>query len=59
MSACIHSFDAIEIGGIGSNAKVVTGSMSEALVSTAVGMVVAIFTLLFAHCRPARLVKEL
>ncbi|MEM6256364.1 MAG: MotA/TolQ/ExbB proton channel family protein [Cyanobacteria bacterium P01_D01_bin.156] len=45
----IHSFDAIEIGGIGSNAEAVTGGISEALVSTAAGMVVAIFTLLFAN----------
>ncbi|MBE9070363.1 MotA/TolQ/ExbB proton channel family protein [Leptolyngbya cf. ectocarpi LEGE 11479] len=45
----IRSFDAIEIGGIGSNAEAVTGGISEALVSTAAGMVVAIFTLLFAN----------
>lgn len=45
----IRSFEAIEIGGIGSNAEVVTGGISEALVSTAAGMVVAIFTLLFAN----------
>lgn len=45
----IRSFDAIEIGGMGSNAEVVTGGISEALVSTAAGMVVAIFTLLFAN----------
>lgn len=45
----IRSFDAIEIGGIGSNAEVVTGGISEALVSTAAGMIVAIFTLLFAN----------
>lgn len=45
----IRSFDAIEIGGIGANAEVVTGGISEALVSTAAGMVVAIFTLLFAN----------
>ena len=45
----IRSFDAIEIGGIGTNAEVVTGGISEALVSTAAGMIVAIFTLLFAN----------
>ncbi len=45
----IRSFDAIEIGGIGANAEVVTGGISEALVSTAAGMVVAIFTLLVAN----------
>ncbi len=45
----IRSFDAIEIGGIGSNAEVVTGGISEALVSTAAGMIVAILTLLFAN----------
>ncbi|MDV3348973.1 MotA/TolQ/ExbB proton channel family protein [Leptolyngbyaceae cyanobacterium CCMR0082] len=45
----INSFGAIEIGGIGTNANAVTSGISEALVSTATGMVVAIFTLLFAN----------
>lgn len=45
----IRSFSAIQIGDAGVNAEAVTGGISEALVSTAVGMVVAIFTLLFAN----------
>lgn len=47
----IRSFDAIDISSIGSgsNAAVVTSGISEALVSTAAGMVVAIVTLLFAN----------
>ncbi|NEQ31699.1 MAG: MotA/TolQ/ExbB proton channel family protein, partial [Leptolyngbya sp. SIO4C5] len=45
----IRSFAAIQIGEIGANAELVTGGISEALVSTAAGLVVAIFTLLFAN----------
>ena len=45
----IHSFASIQIGEIGANAEAVTGGISEALVSTAAGMVVAIFTLLAAN----------
>ena len=46
----IHSFAALNVGGItGQNTGMVTGGISEALVSTATGMVVAIFTLLFAN----------
>lgn len=45
----IRSFSAIRIGDIGANAESVTGGISEALVSTAAGMVVAIFALLFAN----------
>lgn len=45
----ITSFDAIQLGDIGANAGAVTGGISEALVSTAAGLVVAIFTLLFAN----------
>lgn len=41
----IRSFAAVQIGEIGSNAGAVTGGISEALVSTAVGMVVAMFAL--------------
>ena len=44
----IRSFATIQIGEIGSNAEAVTGGISEALVSTAAGMVVAIFTLMAA-----------
>lgn len=45
----IRSFAAIQIGEIGANAEAVTGGISEALVSTAAGMVVAIFTLIVAN----------
>ncbi|MFL0768254.1 MAG: MotA/TolQ/ExbB proton channel family protein [Prochlorococcus sp.] len=45
----ITSFDAIELGSMGQNAKAVTGGISEALVSTAAGLVVAIGTLFFAN----------
>ena len=41
----IRSFAAVRIGEIGANANTVTGGISEALVSTAAGMVVAIFAL--------------
>ncbi|MBE7381190.1 MAG: MotA/TolQ/ExbB proton channel family protein [Leptolyngbya sp. SIO1E4] len=45
----IRSFASIQIGELGSNAEAVTGGISEALVSTAAGMMVAIFTLLVAN----------
>ncbi|MEO0827180.1 MAG: MotA/TolQ/ExbB proton channel family protein [Cyanobacteria bacterium J06642_9] len=45
----IRSFAAIQIGELGANAEAVTGGISEALVSTAAGMVVAIFTLVAAN----------
>lgn len=45
----IRSFAAIQLGDMGSNANAVTGGISEALVSTAAGLVVAIGTLLFAN----------
>jgi len=45
----IRSFGAIQIGEIGGNADVVTGGISEALVSTATGLIVAIVALLFAN----------
>ncbi|MEO0408661.1 MAG: MotA/TolQ/ExbB proton channel family protein [Cyanobacteria bacterium P01_A01_bin.135] len=45
----IRSFSAIRIGQVGANAEAVTGGISEALVSTAAGMLVAIITLLFAN----------
>ena len=41
----IRSFAAVRIGEIGANANTVTGGISEALVSTAAGMIVAIFAL--------------
>lgn len=46
----ITSFAAIDIGSVGGTETAkVTGGISEALVSTAAGLVVAIFTLLFAN----------
>jgi len=43
----INSFSFIDIGNIGVNAKEVTGGISEALISTAAGLIIAIFTLIF------------
>ncbi len=46
----IRSFASLNVGGLGGvNTGLVTGGISEALVSTAAGMIVAIFTLLFAN----------
>ena len=46
----IRSFASLNIGGLtGANTGQITGGISEALVSTAAGMIVAILTLLFAN----------
>lgn len=46
----IHSFGSLKIGDLGGTATTnVTAGISEALISTATGLVVAIFTLLFAN----------
>jgi biopolymer transport protein ExbB len=46
----INSFAALKIGDVaGSSTTGVTGGISEALIATASGLVVAIFTLLFAN----------
>jgi len=46
----IRSFASLNLGGLnGANTGLVTGGISEALVSTAAGMIVAIFALLFAN----------
>ena len=45
----INSFSFIEIGNIGVNAEEVTGGISEALISTAAGLIIAIFTLVFSN----------
>lgn len=46
----IGSFASLRVGDLGgSNATGVTGGISEALISTAFGLLVAIFTLLFAN----------
>ena len=49
VSGLINSFSYIEIGNIGVNAEEVTGGISEALISTAAGLIIAIFTLLFSN----------
>ncbi|MGB7441005.1 MAG: MotA/TolQ/ExbB proton channel family protein [Coleofasciculaceae cyanobacterium] len=46
----IAAFSALKLGDVGgSSTTAVTGGISEALVSTVMGLVVAIFTLLFAN----------
>ena len=45
----INSFSFIEIGNVGVNANEVTGGISEALISTAAGLIIAIFTLIFSN----------
>ena len=45
----INSFAFIEIGNVGVNANEVTGGISEALISTAAGLIIAIFTLIFSN----------
>ncbi|MEK0189479.1 MotA/TolQ/ExbB proton channel family protein, partial [Microcoleus anatoxicus] len=46
----INSFAALKIGEVGGGSTAgVTGGISEALVSTATGLIVAIFTLFFAN----------
>ena len=45
----MNSFSFIEIGYVGVNADEVTGGISEALVSTAAGLIIAIFTLVFSN----------
>ena len=45
----INSFSFIKLGSAGINAEEVTGGISEALVSTAAGLIVAIISLIFAN----------
>lgn len=45
----IRSFAALQLGDLNTNTGAVTGGISEALVSTAAGLIVAIGTLLFAN----------
>ena len=45
----IESFAFLRLGDSGANALQVTGGISEALVSTATGLVIAIFTLIFSN----------
>jgi biopolymer transport protein ExbB len=56
----IRSFASLDIGNAaGSNATGVTAGLSEALVSTVMGLVVAIFTLLFANAFRGLYLREL
>ena len=43
----MNSFSFIDLGNVGVNSKEVTGGISEALVSTAYGLIIAIFTIVF------------
>ena len=45
----INSFSFIDIGNVGVNAEEVTGGISEALISTAAGLIIAIFTIIFSN----------
>ena len=45
----IDSFSFIRLGASGINAQEVTGGISEALISTATGLIVAIITLIFSN----------
>jgi biopolymer transport protein ExbB len=56
----IHSFSAMDLGNAAAtNTTGVTGGLSEALVSTVMGLVVAIFTLLFANAFRGLYIREL
>jgi len=45
----INSFSFIKLGQSGVNAQEVTGGISEALISTATGLIIAIITLIFSN----------
>ena len=45
----INSFSFIKLGEYGVNAQEVTGGISEALISTATGLIIAIITLIFSN----------
>ena len=45
----INSFSFIKLGVAGANVQEVTGGISEALISTATGLIVAIITLIFSN----------
>ena len=55
----INSFSFIEIGNVGANANEVTGGISEALVSTAAGLIIAIFTLVFSNYFKSLKIKKI
>ena len=55
----INSFSFIEIGNVGVKADQVTGGISEALVSTAAGLIIAIFTLAFSNYFKSLKIKKI
>ena len=55
----INSFSFIEIGNVGVNADEVTGGISEALVSTAAGLIIAIFTVVFSNYFKSLKIKKI
>lgn len=56
----IQSFSAMDLGNAATaNTTVVTGGLSEALISTVMGLAVAIFTLLFANAFRGLYMREL
>ena len=56
----IQSFSAMDLGNVAdANTTGVTGGLSEALISTVMGLVVAIFTLLFANTFRGLYLREL
>jgi len=55
----MNSFSFIEIGNVGVNADEVTGGISEALVSTAAGLIIAIFTLVFSNYFKSLKIKKI
>ena len=55
----MNSFSFIEIGNVGVNADEVTGGISEALVSTAAGLIIAIFTVVFSNYFKSLKIKKI
>ena len=55
----MNSFSFIEIGNVGVNADEVTGGISEALVSTASGLIIAIFTVVFSNYFKSLKIKKI
>ena len=55
----MNSFSFIEIGNVGVNADEVTGGISEALISTAAGLIIAIFTLVFSNYFKSLKIKKI
>ena len=55
----INSFSFIEIGNVGVNADEVTGGISEALISTAAGLIIAIFTVVFSNYFKSLKIKKI